>query len=366
MLSILLLTTFFSLSDPLDDINKNDLQAPNSRVFRNLDAFDLLELDLPAEPTFNFKLKLKRLSNPWSLEFGFSLPIIEVYVKLPDKPIHTELLPGSDMDLPKGEGWSYAFKLTGDGLIAYAPHQGEVVNVTNEIQAVLTTENNILIVTTNLPSSNNITIYTLVGSYDPFSSHGWREVGEEPSPWAFSSKTQKFPVLDILASSDALQKQALQVGILPRLQIENSTNPWTYLIIAGLFLVVLGIVARFWFSKANFKGVLSNPVVAKISSKTKKLSKIKPQKPRIKETIIYSTKETPREVLSAFNFEYHPPKWLEEFDNTTSSQFEVEEKENKNSIWNSKEDNYTNMDSFKNFKKDIKHKEVIKSDSKRK
>ncbi len=358
MLSILLITTLFSISDPQSDVSKNDLHPPSSTVFRNLDTFDLLELNVPTESTFGFKLKIKRLSNPWSLELGFSLPIIEIYAKLPNQPTYEVLLPGSGMSLPKGEGWSYAFKLTGDSLNVYAPRQGKIVDVTSKIQASLSLENNILVVTTNLPLEQDIALYALVGSYDPFSPHGWREFDKEVSPWAFSSKTQLFPVLDILTNNGAIQKRALQIGILPKLQVKTPSSSWAYLTFAGMLLVVLGFLARLWFYKAKLKRNLSTPVSAKAAGRISRLGKVKLGS-RARESSSFRKK--PSKVGPTLDFKHSQSNWFEEFSELSSKTLE-----SKNFMWDSKEDvsNRTTIDDFKNFKKDVKHQEVIKSDPK--
>ena len=358
MLSIFLVTTLFSITDPQGDVSTNDIYPPSSTVFRNLDTFDLLELNVPAGPTFGFKMKIKRLNNPWSLELGFSLPIIEVYAQLPNQLNYHELLPGSDMSLPKGENWSYAFKLTGDSLNVYAPRQGKVVDVTNEIQASLSLESNILAVTTNLPLEKGIALYALVGSYDPFSPSGWRKLDREVSPWAFSSKTQHFPVLDVLANSDAMQRQALQVGILPKLQIKDSVNPWTYLTFAGILLIVLGFIARLWFYKAKLKG--KHIPISKVTNSISKLSKIKLVPKTSKPS---NSQKKLAKVEFPLDAGHSQSNWFEEFSELPSRIIE-----DKNFVWDSTEDvsSNTSIDDFKNFKKDVKHQKIIKSDPKTK
>ncbi len=375
MLSALLLTTLLSINDPHGDVGINELEPPSSTVFRNLDAFDLLGLNIPDEPTFSFELKFKRLSNPWSLEFGFSLPIIEVYVEVPNQPTDTTILPGSGMSLPRGERWSHVFKLTGDGLNIYAPRQGKVVDITNEIKAVLSIKDNTLVITTNLPLNKNITLYGIVGSYDPFTPDGWRVLSEEASAWAFSSGTYKLPVLDVLATNDSLQKQALKVGILPRLEVKPSPNPWTYLTIVGTILVIIGLAMRFWLSKANPKRATSSKVTRKKGLRVdeRKATQRARQRATTRQPSEPITLAKPKKAQQNFDFESPNPNWFEKIDSDMiftlgEAYSESMEGENKNVTWDFKEGNSSHttiIDDFKNVQKETKEKEVVlKSDSK--
>ena len=74
----------------------------------------LTQLEVYKTASFSFSLSFASLTNPFNLPNGFSFPIIEVYIADPEQQGSTTLLLGSDMTLPKGASWKYAFKLSGD------------------------------------------------------------------------------------------------------------------------------------------------------------------------------------------------------------------------------------------------------------
>ncbi len=93
-----------------------------------------------------------------------------------------------------------------------------------------------------------IDVYAMVGVHDPFSPHGWRQLADSPSPWAFSGSEQVTPVIDLLAESAEVQSDALRRGVLPMPPREPGMSlplsPWLWLMIGGLALALLGLVMR--------------------------------------------------------------------------------------------------------------------------
>ncbi|HEX7022343.1 MAG TPA: glucodextranase DOMON-like domain-containing protein, partial [Trueperaceae bacterium] len=213
---------------------------------RSPGAFDARQIEVLDDPEFTFSLSMDALPNPWQLENGFSLPIIEVYLSdARNEAGREELLPGSGMQLPAGEAWSYAFRLTGDDFQVFqAQADGTVRDVTEELGAALAVEGTTLAVTTNLPRPRRFSLYALVGSYDPFSGSGWRPLAAQPGPWSLSSPSQHTPVLDVLAERFSTQKEAIEKGVLPEIRSSVQYNAWLILTFLGLLLGLVGVVGR--------------------------------------------------------------------------------------------------------------------------
>lgn len=257
MIATLALATLLSVSDPVGDtVGNGTLTPPTALVFRSPGAFDLQEIVVPDAGTFGFRLTMTQLHNPWDLANGFSLPIIEVYLSdnttadrlAPGQqppPGRRDLLPGSGMTLAEGTRWNYAFRLTGDDFTVYGVgDDGEVLELTDRLRARLRVEGNTLVVTTNLAVPERFSLYGTVGSYDPFSEHGWRAVTTEPGPWALSSPTQPIPVIDVMADSFDLQRRAIDSATLPQIRASFQQDQWLLVVFGGLAITVLGLFGR--------------------------------------------------------------------------------------------------------------------------
>ena len=243
-----LFSTLLSVTDPPNDaVGNGSLRPPTALVYRTPGAFDLLEVTVPNTSTFGFNLTLAQLNNPWELPNGFSLPIIEVYLSGGDAG-REGLLPGSGMALPAGATWDYAFRLTGDALTVFAanPEGDAPLDITERVGAQLEKDGNTLTVTTSLPRPRRYSLYSQVGSYDPFSDTGWRPVERTLSPWAFSSRTQAVRAIDVVAESFEQQKRAIDSGVLPRVQASPPGDGWLLLATLGLCVSLVGVVWRFW------------------------------------------------------------------------------------------------------------------------
>lgn len=243
----LAIASLLLVQDPLGDTSGDGtLKPPTTALYQNLRSYDITGLELLSDPTLSINMAFDSLANPLGLKNGFSFPIIELYIS-DDTTGSSVLLPGSGMQLPKGASWHYALKLSGDKAQLFIA-EGETVLEADA--PTLSKIGNTLSIKTDLPSPESSKLYSLVGSYSPFSETGWQDLSPGPSPWAFSSREQVYPVIDILSKSEAAQVRALQTGILPSvtqaaLPVLPTFNPWVWVIAAGLLTALAGIVVRF-------------------------------------------------------------------------------------------------------------------------
>lgn len=235
------------VQDPSGDAFGNGtLTAPTAALYQTLSTYDITGLELLSEPALGLNIAFASLANPLELDNGFSFPIIEIYIG-DDTPGSSALLPGSGMRLPKNATWHYALKLTGDKAQLFIA-EGETVL---ELGAPSVTKiGNTLSVKTDLVAPEKAVLYAIAGSYSPFSKTGWQALSVNPSPWAFSSAEQSYPVVDILTKSEVAQVRALETGVLPSVKPAAlpplpKVNVWLWLMGTGLLVSVAGVISRF-------------------------------------------------------------------------------------------------------------------------
>ena len=248
MIHALILASLLTLHDPAGDAFGNgNLLPPTDVVFRTPGVFDAQLFEVLDTPTLSLRLTLGRLNNPWSLPYGFSLPIIEFYLDTGAEG-ERDLLPGSGMNLPPGVTWNYALHITGESFTVLAPgaEAGHPLDITDSVGARLSVEGDTIVVTTELPRPARFSLYGMVGSYDFFDPTGWRPVAPEPTAGAFGSPTQRVRVVDVLTEDLASQVHAIDTGILPEIRPPVRRDGWLQLMGLGVLLALVGVVGRFF------------------------------------------------------------------------------------------------------------------------
>lgn len=243
MFESLLVLALLTVTDPAGDTaGAGALQPPTAPVFRSLAPFDLREVRVAEGETLALEVELGSLANPFDLELGFSLPILEIYVGGDEGGLE-ELLPGSGMELPPGERWNVAVQVTGDG--ARALHAAGGAAPLEAVPAV-SIAGGVLRIETPFPTPERPRLFALTGLYDPFHPDGWRPLAQGPAPWAFSSTDQLVPVVDVLAPDGSAQERALLSGVLPPPATvpRSPDRVWFVLMGAGLVLALAGLLLR--------------------------------------------------------------------------------------------------------------------------
>lgn len=230
-----------SLSDPLGDaVGDGSLASPTAESFSDA-GLDVRSLNVLEGDTFTFQLELADLVNR-SMSSPAEGPIIELYLDSEPGGLRT-LLPGSGMQI--SSGWEVAFQIAGGRLRVFMPgNSGGIVDATSSLDARLTREGDVLTVTTSLETPRRFSLYGMLGSYNPFSESGWRNVTREPSPWHFSSPTQSHNVLDVMVDNPALQARSIERGVLPEIRTSFRSQRWLLVAAAGVLVALLGFALR--------------------------------------------------------------------------------------------------------------------------
>jgi C-terminal binding-module, SLH-like, of glucodextranase len=241
----LALAVLLTFTDPPADLGNGQVHQPTAAVGRPNGALDVTQLELYDTQVVTFSLTFTSLGNPFKLANSFTFPIIELYIDDQSGTGSTTLLPGSGMRLPKGATWKHAFKLTGDTLQVFEATANGWQDVTSKYPANISVQGTTIVVSSSLPRPERVDLYGVVGSYTGFNESGWAPLSTSESPWAYSSDTQTFPVLDVLAPTFEAQQNALTSGVLPVIRPPRPTNPWLFVMIGGVLIALAGVLLRF-------------------------------------------------------------------------------------------------------------------------
>jgi C-terminal binding-module, SLH-like, of glucodextranase len=241
----LALAVLLTFTDPPADLGNGTVHQPTAAVGRPNGALDVTQLELYDTQAVTFSLTFTSLGNPFKLANGFTFPIIELYIDDQSGTGSTTLLPGSGMRLPKDATWKHAFKLTGDTLQVFEATANGWEEVSSNYPTNISVQGTTIVVSSSLPRPEKPDLYGIVGNYTGFNESGWAPLSPTESPWAYSSDTQTFPVLDVIAPTFEAQQNALVSGVLPVIRPPRPTNPWLFVMIGGVMIALVGVLLRF-------------------------------------------------------------------------------------------------------------------------
>lgn len=224
------------------------LRPPTAPRYADPAWYDIIEVQLLEGDPIRVRLTLGAIDDAAGLALGISQPILEIYLDTGPGGA-TSLLPGSGLQMPIGEGWQLALRVTADGAWGWLADAAGGANLAAPMPIEVLVEGRAVTLLTPFPRPPEPPrIYAISGVYDPFRPDGWRPLAREPSAWAFSSPTQVSPVVDVYPSDPASRAAALARGELPRITegvgIDPGTWLWLSLMALGLLLALAGLVAR--------------------------------------------------------------------------------------------------------------------------
>ncbi|QTL97037.1 hypothetical protein GM661_03110 [Iocasia frigidifontis] len=220
---------FFSIDDPEgDDFGPGTYEYPSDEVFQPYQGlFDITNFAIAKdEGQYIFRFRFKQLKDPWNSKFGFSLPLIHLYIDN-QRGGSTELFKkGARVRLDEHYPWNALLEISGWWVRVFEPgdqdkeddfwyaeeNPWELKNVdlrvkNNEIYLYLDQA-----VTGPLEGAE---IFLLVGSFDPFGPDYLRELSNRPSAWNFYDRVgrdlENAPlVIDLLTPNKVSQIDILQ------------------------------------------------------------------------------------------------------------------------------------------------------------
>ena len=276
----LAVVALLTLTDPVSDIGNGAVRPPTAAISRPIGALDVTQLEFYDTEAVTFSLTLASLTDPFDLRNGFTFPVIEVYLDDYSDTGSTSLIPGSGMRLPGGANWKYAFKLTGDTLQVFEATTDGWQEVLGQYPTTVSVQGNSIVVSSSLPYPERFDAYGMVGSYTPFNETGWMPLSRTLSPWAYSSSSQTFPVLDVIAPTFEAQRNALASGVLPVIKPPRPVNPWIFVMVGGILLALVGVLLRFVPNRKTSPAFSPAPKPATVQPGPYQAEPLKPSLPK--------------------------------------------------------------------------------------
>ncbi len=173
---------------------------------------------------YYFHFTFQNLTDPWSGFFGFSHPLIHLYI---DNEVGGELkalAPLKDIEMDGNSLWNKALVISGwwitgieAGEVWESPETGVSWDNPRPLSLAgsdVEVEGNTIIVGVEeswLGDLQGAKAYVLVGSYDPLEPDHFRQVNRKPGPWSFGGGKEGYnvPILDILVPEGFTQREIL-------------------------------------------------------------------------------------------------------------------------------------------------------------
>jgi len=221
-------------SDPVGDDHGLGYAYPRAALFAEAGFADLtgFEAFRKGEKVV-LRVRLNRYANPNHAPHGFSLATVGIY-------IHTEAggnekLVGAGFRTPPGQGWNWAYLLTGWKVEEHGPN--------GSVQTIPISKNGDWLELTSNLSPGDYGYYVAVGLYDPFALWHFRPVRPGGGAWTIDGPAEAPPAVDVLSPT---QIQAYQSGVLQPVRAIQNRTPWAMLSAA---LGVLFILLAFRFPR---------------------------------------------------------------------------------------------------------------------
>ncbi|MBA2666174.1 MAG: hypothetical protein H0U69_03955 [Trueperaceae bacterium] len=226
------------------DVAATVLAPPTSVRYGDEALYDIVDASVLGGDRLRLRVEMGAIDPVGGLPIGITQPILELYLdSSPGGAV--DLLPGSGMQMPAGEGWNVAVRITGDGAWAWLADETGVVDLADAIELDAVASGRTIDVITPFAPVEVARLYAISGVYDPFRVDGWRPTSRTATPWAFSSAEPSLPVVDVFPVADvAARARSLAEGVLPRRAtsgIDVRTTLWIAVMLAGLGLAIAGL-----------------------------------------------------------------------------------------------------------------------------
>lgn len=257
-----------------DDYGPGNYQYPNNEVFEEKGLFDITSFSITdKDQEYLFEVGFNNLTDPWNSKYGFSHPLIEIYIDNVEGGSKELLKKGANVKLDDNYPWDILLKISGWWVRLY--HPGDLdsndsnfwkveknpFDIENVEMRINDNKINMLIDKTLIGDLIEARFFLLVGGFDPFGPDHFRIVKNEPSDWYFlNSDSQKdnftTNVIDIITTTTEEQNRILTARnnnypVLKPIFIGKSENKKIYINILIIILLLL-LLALFIMNKNQF------------------------------------------------------------------------------------------------------------------
>ncbi|TDO94501.1 glucodextranase-like protein [Halanaerobium saccharolyticum] len=226
-----------------DDYGPGNYDYPQYHIFQNKGhLFDLRSMTIyEAEAEYKIRFAFTNLTDPWGAKYGFSLPLIEIYIDHQNGGSSQLFQEGANVRFKEDFKWNKLIKISGWWVRLFNPDskQENLLNI-NELSlsnpvsngdlSLRRKDNNLFlkIPKSVIDSLQQSKIIVMVGSFDPFGYDHFRSISKSRSSWQVYSKSnisnsKSTRVLDLLVPGGRSQKKILrgELPALPYLKIGN-------------------------------------------------------------------------------------------------------------------------------------------------
>ncbi|MCK4258595.1 MAG: hypothetical protein KAX49_06430 [Halanaerobiales bacterium] len=222
----------FEMKDPVgDDWGPGYYTYPKHQHFQPFKGlFDLTRFaitDIGSDYLLEFDFG--KVDDPWNSKFGFSHPLIQIYIdNLPGGSVEL-FRPGARLKLDEDAPWDVMLNITGWWVRAFRPSDraeieekkifwNDTKNPFDLEQVQVNIEENVIkiqLAKKVLGDLKSAKLFLLVGAFEPFAPDYFREITEDSGDWIFGGSTNPeldSRVLDILVPEGMIQEDVLKVS----------------------------------------------------------------------------------------------------------------------------------------------------------
>lgn len=245
---------FLHVDERGDDYGSGTYMYPTHHHFEPYEGLlDLLQFKvIRVGDYYQFFLTFRLITNPWRARYGFSHPLIQIYIDNKVEGSLTTLTPGANVTFYEKNPWNYLIKASGWGVDLY--HVGEdpdEVSRSDDLSIHLLEEESTILIQVpeeKLGSLDHAWYYVLIGSFDIFGQDNFREVREEVGAWHLGggSDTPYHPnIVDILTPEGTCQKEILgnysteEERFAVLYPVGDTRDLFSFLKTAGVFLLFI-------------------------------------------------------------------------------------------------------------------------------
>lgn len=239
---------FFEIEDPAgDDFGPGRYQYPTNKAFQDGEGlFDITGFAISREEEkYLFKFQFGKLTDPWASKYGFSLPLIQLYIDNTEGGSTELFREGANVRLDDRHPWDQLLVISGWWVRKITPADRDRddnfwntdANPLDVDDVEVKVIDNTLFVKLDqalLGELQGSSIFLLVGSFDPFGPDNYRTLKEERSAWSFfdpgNNDADSSPrVVDIITPPGKDQTAVLndEKGLYPLIypfQVRGSSN----------------------------------------------------------------------------------------------------------------------------------------------
>lgn len=191
----------FAISDPVgDDHGPGTYNYPRHSDFAPYHGLlDITQFSIErTEEYYYLVFSFEKLTNPWNKEYGFSHPLLELYIDNKEDGSGRSFQNAARVDFAEGFAWNKLLKISGEFVRLYYPEdekeKQQLIDITGDIiypdwevtdYNIRTRENDIIlqIAREEIGPLTGAKISILVGSFNPFGPGYFRELRAESAGW---------------------------------------------------------------------------------------------------------------------------------------------------------------------------------------